>query len=50
MGRHTEITVEEGSINVYADLRYADAAVMQRKSQRNRARDQSPTDDAAGGR
>ena len=28
-----EITVEEGSSNVYADLGYADAAEMQRKSQ-----------------
>ncbi len=28
-----EITVEEGSTNVYADLGYADAAEMQRKSQ-----------------
>ena len=27
------ITVEEGSTNVYADLGYADAAEMQRKSQ-----------------
>jgi predicted XRE-type DNA-binding protein len=33
MGRNTEIAVEEGSTNVYADLSYADAAVMQRKSQ-----------------
>ncbi len=33
MGRHTEITIEEGSTNVYADLGYADAAEMQRKSQ-----------------
>jgi len=33
MNRHTEITIEEGSINVYADLGYADAAEMQRKSQ-----------------
>jgi predicted XRE-type DNA-binding protein len=33
MGRHTEIAVEEGSTNVYADLSYADAAVMQRKSE-----------------
>ena len=28
-----EITVEEGSSNVYADLGHADAAEMQRKSQ-----------------
>ncbi len=28
-----EITVTEGSTNVYADLGYADAAEMQRKSQ-----------------
>jgi predicted XRE-type DNA-binding protein len=33
MHRHSEITIEEGSINVYADLGYADAAEMQRKSQ-----------------
>ena len=33
MGRNTEIAVEEGTNNVYADLSYADAAVMQRKSQ-----------------
>ena len=33
MGRHSEIIVEEGSTNVYADLGYADAAEMQRKSQ-----------------
>jgi predicted XRE-type DNA-binding protein len=33
MGRHSEITIEEGSPNVYADLGYADAAEMQRKSQ-----------------
>ena len=33
MGRHPEITIEEGSTNVYADLGYADAAEMQRKSQ-----------------
>lgn len=33
MGRRPEITVEEGSTNVYADLSYADAAEMQRKSQ-----------------
>ena len=33
MGRHSEITIEEGSTNVYADLGYADAAEMQRKSQ-----------------
>ena len=28
-----KITIEEGSTNVYADLGYADAAGMQRKSQ-----------------
>ena len=28
-----DITIEEGSTNVYADLGYADAAEMQRKSQ-----------------
>jgi predicted XRE-type DNA-binding protein len=33
MSRSTEIAVEEGSTNVYEDLNYADAAVMQRKSQ-----------------
>ena len=33
MGRHSEITIEEGSTNVYADLGYTDAAEMQRKSQ-----------------
>ena len=33
MTRNTEITIEEGSANVYADLGYADAAEMQRKSQ-----------------
>ena len=33
MRRNTEIAVEEGSANVYADLGYADAAEMQRKSQ-----------------
>ena len=33
MSRHNEVTVEEGSTNVYADLGYADAAEMQRKSQ-----------------
>ena len=33
MTRKTEITIEEGSTNVYADLGYADAAEMQRKSQ-----------------
>ena len=33
MGRHPEITIEEGSTNVYADLGYADAAEMQRKFQ-----------------
>jgi len=33
MSRDSEITIEEGSTNVYADLGYADAAGMQRKSQ-----------------
>ena len=33
MKQHSEITIEEGSTNVYADLGYADAAEMQRKSQ-----------------
>ena len=33
MTRKTRITIEEGSTNVYADLGYADAAEMQRKSQ-----------------
>lgn len=33
MGPHTEISIEEGSANVYADLGYPDAAEMQRKSQ-----------------
>jgi len=33
MTRNTEITIEEGSTNVYADLGYADAAEMQRNSQ-----------------
>lgn len=33
MNTNTEIAIEEGSINVYADLGYADAAGMQRKSQ-----------------
>ena len=33
MARNTEITIEVGSTNVYADLGYADAAEMQRKSQ-----------------
>jgi predicted XRE-type DNA-binding protein len=33
MTRNAEITIEEGSTNVYADLGYADAAEMQRKSQ-----------------
>ncbi len=33
MSRQTEITIEEGSDNAYADLGYADAAEMQRKSQ-----------------
>lgn len=33
MNGNNEITFEEGSTNVYADLGYADAAEMQRKSQ-----------------
>ena len=33
MNGNGEITVQEGSTNVYADLGYADAAEMQRKSQ-----------------
>lgn len=33
MSPHTEIAIEEGSTNVYADLGYPDAAEMQRKSQ-----------------
>ncbi len=33
MNENTEISVEEGSTNVYADLGFADAAEMQRKSQ-----------------
>jgi len=33
MSRSIDITIEEGSTNVYADLRYAGAAEMQRKSQ-----------------
>ena len=33
MNPNTEIAIEEGSTNVYADLGYADAAEMQRKSQ-----------------
>jgi len=33
MKRHNETTIEEGSTNVYADLGYAGAAEMQRKSQ-----------------
>ena len=33
MSERSEVTVEEGSNNVYADLGYADAAEMQRKSQ-----------------
>ena len=33
MSRNTEIAIAEGSTNVYADLSYADAAEMQRKSQ-----------------
>ena len=32
MSRNTEITIEEGSTNVYADLGYADAAEVQRKA------------------
>ena len=33
MSRQSEIAIEEGSVNVYSDLGYADAAEMQRKSQ-----------------
>lgn len=33
MKEHAIITIEEGCTNVYADLDYADAAEMQRKSQ-----------------
>ena len=33
MNGNRAITIEEGSTNVYADLNYADAAEMQRKSQ-----------------
>lgn len=33
MNPTTEVTTEEGSTNVYADLGYADSAEMQRKSQ-----------------
>ena len=33
MSRQPEITIQDGSTNVYADLEYADAAEMQRKSQ-----------------
>ncbi len=33
MTSSAEITIEEGSTNVYADLGYANAAEMQRKSQ-----------------
>ena len=33
MNAHASITIEEGSINVYSDLGYTDAAEMQRKSQ-----------------
>ena len=33
MSQRSEITIEEGGTNVYADLGYADAAEMQRKSQ-----------------
>jgi predicted XRE-type DNA-binding protein len=32
MTRDPDITIEEGSTNVYADLGYAEAAEMQRKS------------------
>ena len=33
MPRNTDIEIEEGGINVYTDLGYANAAEMQRKSQ-----------------
>ena len=33
MSRNTEISIEVGSTNVYADLGYTDSAEMQRKSQ-----------------
>ena len=33
MGRHDEISIQEGGVNVYADLGYANPAEMQRKSQ-----------------
>jgi len=33
MSQQNEVTIEEGSTNVYADLGYADAGEMQRKSQ-----------------
>lgn len=33
MNNDEQITIEEGSTNVYADLGYTDAAEMQRKSQ-----------------
>ncbi len=33
MNRKTEIAIEEDSTNVYADLGYADAVEMRRKSQ-----------------
>lgn len=33
MNRNTDVYIEEGSTNVYADLGYAEAAEMQRKSQ-----------------
>jgi len=33
MSQHNRVTIEEGSTNVYADLGYADAGEMQRKSQ-----------------
>ena len=32
MSKRNEVTIEEGSTNVYADFGYADAAEMQRKS------------------
>jgi len=33
MSQRSEVTIEDGSTNVYADLGYAGAAEMQRKSQ-----------------
>ena len=33
MNAHNDLAIAEGSTNVYADLGYADAAEMQRKSQ-----------------